>query len=72
MLQTLAENGMNVARLNMGHGTHEWHKDVIDKIRKLNRDNGQVLFSLDLLSTCTVVGSLRICNSFFHIFVVRH
>lgn len=40
MLKTLAENGMNVARLNMGHGTHDWHKDVIDKIRKLNRDNG--------------------------------
>ena len=41
MLQTLAESGMNVARLNMGHGTREWHKDLIDRIRKLNRDKGQ-------------------------------
>ena len=40
MLQTLAESGMNVARLNMGHGTREWHKNVIDRIRKLNQDKG--------------------------------
>lgn len=40
MLQTLAESGMNVARLNMGHGTREWHKSVIDRIRKLNKDKG--------------------------------
>lgn len=40
ILQTLAEQGMNVARLNMGHGTQDWHKNVIDRIRKLNRDKG--------------------------------
>ena len=40
MLQTLAEQGMNVARLNMGHGTQDWHKTVIDRIRKLNLDKG--------------------------------
>ena len=40
MLQTLAINGMNVARLNMCHGTHEWHHDVIERIRKLNKENG--------------------------------
>ena len=40
MLQTLAINGMNVARLNMCHGTHEWHRNVIARIRKLNKENG--------------------------------
>ena len=40
MLHTLAINGMNVARLNMCHGTHEWHREVIARIRKLNKENG--------------------------------
>ncbi|KAL3148513.1 hypothetical protein ABBQ38_013952 [Trebouxia sp. C0009 RCD-2024] len=40
MLGTLAAGGMNVARLNMSHGDHEWHKTVINRIRKLNKDNG--------------------------------
>ncbi|KAK9843289.1 hypothetical protein WJX74_009903 [Apatococcus lobatus] len=40
MLQILAANGMNVARLNMCHGTHEWHRNIITTIRKLNRDKG--------------------------------
>ena len=40
MLATLAAGGMNCARLNMSHGDHEWHKTVIDRIRKLNKDNG--------------------------------
>jgi pyruvate kinase len=32
----LAEHGMNVARLNMSHGTHEWHGSVIQNIRQVN------------------------------------
>ena len=48
MLATLAAGGMNVARLNMSHGDHEWHQTVIERIRKLNKDNGYVL-SQDLL-----------------------
>ena len=43
MLQTLAINGMNVARLNLCHGTHEWHRDIIQRIRKLNKENGCAL-----------------------------
>ena len=38
MLQKLADAGMNIARLNMSHGDHEWHRDVIKKIHKLNSD----------------------------------
>ncbi|XP_061354605.1 pyruvate kinase isozyme A, chloroplastic-like [Gastrolobium bilobum] len=37
-LENLALGGMNVARLNMCHGTREWHRDVIRKINKLNEE----------------------------------
>ncbi|CAI5472458.1 unnamed protein product [Closterium sp. Yama58-4] len=39
-LEALASGGMNVARLNMCHGTHEWHRDVVDKVRRLNAEKG--------------------------------
>ena len=31
---------MNVARLNMCHGSHDWHKEVITHIRQLNKSKG--------------------------------
>ena len=37
MLEKLANAGMNVARLNMSHGSHDSHRKVIDAIRVLNR-----------------------------------
>lgn len=40
MLKKLAENGMNVARLNMSHGTMEWHQAVIGSIKRLNKKFG--------------------------------
>jgi pyruvate kinase len=40
MLSTLASNGMNVARLNLSHGDHQWHREIIARIRKLNKDKG--------------------------------
>ncbi|KAK7268931.1 hypothetical protein RIF29_21641 [Crotalaria pallida] len=39
-LEALAVGGMNVARINMCHGTREWHKDVIDRVRRLNIEKG--------------------------------
>ncbi|XP_050372084.1 pyruvate kinase isozyme A, chloroplastic [Argentina anserina] len=39
-LEALAVGGMNVARLNMCHGTRDWHRDVIQRLRKLNEDKG--------------------------------
>ncbi|KAM7280090.1 hypothetical protein ACFE04_007224 [Oxalis oulophora] len=39
-LEALAVGGMNVARINMCHGTREWHKTVIDSVRKLNDQKG--------------------------------
>lgn len=40
MLERLAKNGMNVARLNACHATEEWHRRVIRNIRTLNREKG--------------------------------
>mmetsp|Transcript_10070 Transcript_10070/g.25758 ORF Transcript_10070/g.25758 Transcript_10070/m.25758 type:complete len:587 (+) Transcript_10070:195-1955(+) len=40
MLETLAEGGMNCARLNLCHNTHEWHAEVIQRIRELNAKRG--------------------------------
>ena len=40
MLATLAANGMNVARLNMCHGSQASHRRTIQNIRQLNKDKG--------------------------------
>ena len=37
MLKRMAGAGMNIARLNMSHGDHEWHHKVIRHIKTLNR-----------------------------------
>ena len=37
ILEKLAKAGMNVARLNFSHGTHDSHKKIIEQIHKLNR-----------------------------------
>lgn len=39
-LEALAVGGMNVARVNMCHGTQEWHRNVIRQVRKLNEEKG--------------------------------
>ena len=37
MLEKLARAGMNIARLNMSHGSHESHDKVIESIKILNK-----------------------------------
>lgn len=39
-LKKLAESGMNIARLNMSHGTHKWHGEVITNIKTINKQTG--------------------------------
>ncbi|KAL3700893.1 hypothetical protein R1sor_018915 [Riccia sorocarpa] len=39
-LEALAKGGMNIARINMCHGTRTWHKKVIQNIRELNSAKG--------------------------------
>jgi pyruvate kinase len=39
-LRQLSAKGMNIARLNMSHGTHEWHRKVIKNIKTINKKTG--------------------------------
>ncbi|MBI3394672.1 MAG: pyruvate kinase [Spirochaetia bacterium] len=49
MIEKMAGAGMNVARLNMSHGDHKSHEEVIRRIRNLNRRlNHPVAILMDL------------------------
>lgn len=39
-IRQLIESGMNVARLNFSHGTHESHREIIHKVRSIAKDMG--------------------------------
>ncbi len=40
-LRELVQAGMNVARLNFSHGTHEWHGERIQLLRGLEEESGR-------------------------------
>ena len=59
VLLKLAKAGMNVARLNMSHGTHQAHENVIKTIRKLNAKNDlNIKILLDLEGYRIRIGKL--------------
>jgi pyruvate kinase len=37
MIKSLAEAGMNIARLNMSHGDHKFHGEIIKRIKNVNK-----------------------------------
>ncbi|MEM4711013.1 MAG: pyruvate kinase [Candidatus Woesearchaeota archaeon] len=37
IIKELNLKGMNIARLNLSHGTHEYHKKIIDTIKTINK-----------------------------------
>jgi pyruvate kinase len=41
MIGSLVDAGMNVARLNFSHGTHEEHREVIDRIKRVREEKGK-------------------------------
>ncbi len=49
-LRLLLEAGMNVARLNFSHGSHEQHAEVITHLRAIARDLDMPLALLQDLS----------------------
>ncbi len=40
VLRKLIENGMNVARFNFSHGSHDYHRNNIDRVRRLAKEVG--------------------------------
>lgn len=40
ILESLVLKGMNVARLNFSHGTHEYHKKIIDTVKRVREKLG--------------------------------
>ena len=59
MLRQLILSGMDVARVNQSHGTHDYHRDVIRKVRELNQELGtHVAILLDLQGPKIRIGPL--------------
>ncbi|HSE42912.1 MAG TPA: pyruvate kinase, partial [Acidobacteriota bacterium] len=60
VLQKLVSAGLNVARLNFSHGTHDKHLVVINRIRKIIEDTGTRVAMLgDLSGPKTRVGKFE-------------
>lgn len=38
IIKKIKEKGMDIARLNFSHGTHEYHKKILDMIHEVNKD----------------------------------
>lgn len=56
----LAELGMNIARLNMSHGDHEWHRKVIKAIHTINeKGKYSIAILLDTKGTEVRSGDLK-------------
>jgi pyruvate kinase len=59
MIAQMADMGMNIARLNASHGTHETFQPLIDSIRTVNRQNKKrIKILLDLEGPRIRVGEL--------------
>ena len=58
-LEKLMDAGMNVARLNMSHGTADWHKTIIQHLRDLSqKKQASLAILIDLAGPKIRVGDL--------------
>lgn len=59
MLRKIILAGVDVCRVNMSHGTHEQHKQVIEDIRSINKEfNSNICILLDLQGPKLRVGDM--------------
>lgn len=42
-IRSLILAGMNVARFNFSHGEHEWHKQAMDRVKRIAAELGQIV-----------------------------
>ncbi len=60
MIEKMIETGMNVARLNFSHGTHEEHRETIKKIKEAREKLGRpVAIMLDTKGPEVRIGTFR-------------
>ncbi|MEX0686590.1 MAG: pyruvate kinase [Balneolales bacterium] len=60
MIEALVRSGMNVARLNFSHGTHEDHKKVVHNIRMVaEKLNTSIAILMDLQGPKIRVGQMK-------------
>jgi pyruvate kinase len=76
-IRALIEAGMNVARINFSHGTHEQHADKIQVVRRLAREVGRpVAILADLQGPRIRIGDLAapidVAEGSEHDFVPEH
>lgn len=63
ILLTMIKNGMNVARLNFSHGTHESHTELFNRVREAERVSGEpVAIIQDLRGTKIRIGVLPVAG----------
>lgn len=60
VLTQLIQAGMNVARINMSHGTHEYHEETIQRVRSISQElNKPIAILADLQGPKLRVGKMQ-------------
>lgn len=60
MIEKLLRSGMNVARFNFSHGSHEYHQETLDNLRAAMQNTGIL---------CAVMLDTKVC--FFSLFFLK-